>query len=46
MCVNYGKDDTEADNDSSDEEEAVDGYDMLQNSVMLSALQIYERMFC
>ena len=46
MCVNYGKDDTETDNDSSDEEEAVDGYDMLQNSVMLSALQIYERMFC
>ena len=29
MCENYGKDDTETDNNSSDEETAVDGYDML-----------------
>ena len=29
MCENYGKDDTETDNDSSDEEEAVDGHDVL-----------------
>ena len=26
MCENYGKDDTETDNDNSDQEEAVDGY--------------------
>ena len=29
MCENYGKDDTETDNNSNDEEEAVDGYDVL-----------------
>ena len=29
MCVNYGKDDTETDNDNSDEEETVDGYGVL-----------------
>ena len=29
MCENYGKDDTETDNDSSDEEEAVDGHGVL-----------------
>ena len=29
MCENCGKDDTETDNDSSDEEEAVDGFDVL-----------------
>ena len=29
MCENHRKDDTETDNDSSDEEEAVDGCDVL-----------------
>ena len=29
MCENYGKYDTETENDSNDEEEAVDGHDVL-----------------
>ena len=29
MCVNYGKDDTETDNDNNDKEEMIDGYGVL-----------------